>query len=208
MFIRARHGFGGRPGYEKNWRLKKSEGGGQLIDQGVHLIDLCRWFLGDIQESCGFLSDTFWKTGVDPVRSQTPSASADAFAHRTSNGVEDNEFALLKSKEGKIASIHASWTQWDPMFSFEVYGANGSVVVKGLGKKYGNGERVVVGKRNDDFSFVEEEVIECDPDADKALLRELEEFTQAIREKRNPCPSGEDGLEVLKIVEEIYQSSK
>jgi predicted dehydrogenase len=218
-FIRARHGFGGRKGYEKNWRHEKAtSGGGQLIDQGVHLIDLARWFLGDIKESCGMLSNVFWKTGARPVRDaerlvpggDTVIAESEEqeFSQRTeiSNGVEDNAFALLKNKKGTVASIHASWTQWDPMFSFEVYGTKGSVIVDGLGKKYGNGERVVVGRRTDDFTFSEEEVIECDSNADKALVRELEEFVRAIQERRDPRPSGSDGLEVLKIVEKIYQS--
>lgn len=182
MFIRVRHGFGGRPGYEANWRFRREiSGGGELIDQGTHLIDLARWFLGDISESCGFLGDYFWKTGV-----------------------EDNAFLLLKSSEGKVASIHASWTQWVPMFSFEIYGTKGVIEVQGLGRKYGDGERVIVGKRKDDFSFVKEEVIECDPDADKALGRELEEFSQAIREGRDPVPSGRDALAVLEIIANIY----
>jgi len=182
MFIRARHGFGGRPGYDMNWRHKREiSGGGELIDQGSHLIDLARWFLGDISDSRGFLEDAFWKTGV-----------------------EDNAFLLLKSSEGKVASLHASWTQWAPLFSFEIYGTKGVVEIQGLGRKYGDGERVVIRERKDDFSSVEEKVIECDPDADKALTRELEEFSRAIYEKRDPQPSGRDALAVLEIIADIY----
>ena len=48
MFIRARYGHGGRVGYDREWRADPNlSGGGELIDQGVHLIDLAGWFLGD-----------------------------------------------------------------------------------------------------------------------------------------------------------------
>ena len=49
MFIRGRYGHGGRVGYDREWRADPAlSGGGELIDQGVHLIDLSRWFLGAI----------------------------------------------------------------------------------------------------------------------------------------------------------------
>src|SRR3989344_2183226 len=66
MFIRARYGFGGRVGYEKEWRFKKEiSGGGELIDQGVHMIDMARWFLADVSEAKGFTSDAFWHGGAE-----------------------------------------------------------------------------------------------------------------------------------------------
>ena len=60
MFIRARYGHGGRIGYEKEWRAKpEASGGGELIDQGPHLIDLSRWFLGDFTDVHGFANTFF-----------------------------------------------------------------------------------------------------------------------------------------------------
>ncbi|MEK7082131.1 MAG: Gfo/Idh/MocA family oxidoreductase [Patescibacteria group bacterium] len=185
MFIRAVYGFGGRKEYGKEWRHQKEmSGGGELIDQGVHLIDAARWFLGDIADARGLTQNAFWKSGV-----------------------EDNAFMLLKNKEGKIASLHASWSQWDPRFVFEIYGDRGYARMQGLGKKYGGVERVFYAARRDDFSLPREEMIECDTDADNSLRRALDEFVSAIAEERDPRPGGEDALAVLKIVEDLYRNT-
>lgn len=185
MFMRAVYGFGGRFSYEKEWRHKKEiSGGGELIDQGVHLIDLARWFMGDIVEAKGMLENAFWKSEV-----------------------EDNAFVLLKHASGAVSFLHASWSQWKPTYSIEIEGAEGYIRIEGLGKKYGGTERVYYGKRRDDFSAPQEEMIECDTNADKSLERALDEFVAAIREKREPKPSGKDGIEALKIVETIYRNN-
>ncbi len=61
MFVRGRYGHGGRVGYDKEWRAnKKLSGGGELIDQGPHLIDLSRWFLGEEFEKVNGVADTFY----------------------------------------------------------------------------------------------------------------------------------------------------
>ncbi len=183
LFIRARYGFGGRADYNKEWRFnKKISGGGELIDQGVHMIDLARWFLGDIKAAKGFCQNLFWKSKV-----------------------EDNAFVLLKSKDNSIASIHASWTNWKAIHNFEIYGTKGYLVVEGLGRKYGDGEKLIWGMRSDNFSdSLKEKIFDCDPNADASLERVLEEFVSAIKEKRRPNPNGEDAYEVLKIVEKVY----
>lgn len=185
VFIRARYGFGGREGYEKEWRFNKAiSGGGELIDQGVHMIDMARWFLGNVVEVKSMTSDGFWH-----------------------GGVEDNAFVLLKNKKGATSSIHVSWTQWRALHSFEIYGTKGYLVIDGLGKKYGGGERLIFGKRNKSFT-ADEKVIACNTDADRSLARMLQEFISAINEGRETTPSGRDGLETLKIVHEIYGSKK
>ncbi|MDO8600655.1 MAG: Gfo/Idh/MocA family oxidoreductase, partial [bacterium] len=171
MFMRAVYGFGGRPDYEKEWRHKKEiSGGGELIDQGVHLIDFARWFLGDIAEAKGMLENAFWKSGV-----------------------EDNAFVLLQHASGAVSSLHASWSQWKATYALEIEGTDGYIRIEGLGKKYGGTERVYYAKRKDDFSAPEEQMIECDTNADRSLERTLDEFVSAIQEKREPKPSGEDG---------------
>ena len=186
LFLRARYGFGGRPGYEKEWRHDKDmSGGGELIDQGVHLIDLARYFLGDIAEAKGFVQDAFWKSGV-----------------------EDNAFLLLKDARGRVASLHASWSQWKPKYALEIFGDKGYILIEGLGKKYGGTERVIIGKRADDFSAAGEETVECDTDADKSLAAELQEFISAIREKRQSVPHARDALAALSIVQDIYAAEK
>lgn len=184
-FIRGVYGFGGRTGYEKEWRHdKEMSGGGELIDQGAHLIDAARWFLGDIVEVRGFTERAFWKSGV-----------------------EDNAFVLLKNKEGSIASLHASWSQWDPRFVFEIYGSEGYARMQGLGKKYGGTEQVFFAHRREDFSCGPEEMIECDTNADNSLRLTLDEFMSAIADERCPRPGGRDALAVLEIVKDIYRSN-
>src|SRR5262249_2080559 len=61
MFVRGRYGHGGRPGYDKEWRaVPELSGGGELLDQGIHLIDLARWFLGDFEQVQGHIATCFW----------------------------------------------------------------------------------------------------------------------------------------------------
>jgi len=96
LYVRGRYGHGGRLGYEKEWRADPAvSGGGELVDQGVHLIDLARWFLGEFQDVQGFAQRYFWDMPV-----------------------EDNGFLLLRTATRKVAALHASWTEWKNLFSF------------------------------------------------------------------------------------------
>ena len=82
--IRCRYGIGGRPGYEKDWRMNPEiSGGGQLMDQGMHVVDLCRWFLGDFNQAFGIMPTSFWD--IAPL--------------------EDNAFVLLHNERGQTASF-------------------------------------------------------------------------------------------------------
>ena len=115
MFIRGRYGHGGRVGYEKEWRADPAiSGGGELIDQGPHLIDLSRWFLGEFTEVQGWAETYFWKMPVD-----------------------DNGFMLLKTKHNQTAFLHVSCTEWKNLFSMEIYGRDGKLDLNGLGGSYG-----------------------------------------------------------------------
>lgn len=182
-FIRCRYGIGGRPGYEKEWRAKaEMSGGGQLMDQGIHALDLFRWFLGDFLEVTGVLATRFWP--ISPL--------------------EDNVFALLRTPSGQVASLHASWTQWKPLFSFEIFGKEGYILVEGLGGPYGT-ERAVLAKR----AFLEpfrEETIEFRGE-DWSWHAEWREFSSATRENREPLGNGQDGLEAVRLAEAIYRAA-
>ncbi|KKS99641.1 MAG: Oxidoreductase domain protein [Candidatus Giovannonibacteria bacterium GW2011_GWA1_43_15] len=186
LFIRARYGFGGRLGYEKEWRMNKNfSGGGELLDQGVHMIDLCRMFLGNFHKVCGLAENLYWNSSVD-----------------------DNAFLILKNKQNQIASIHVSWTNWDPIHNFEIYGTLGYIRIEGLGNaphSYGK-EKLTLGLRSKNyFDAPKEKEFLCGADRNQSLLKELQEFISSIREKRVPRPSGEDGYQALKIVEKIYK---
>ena len=172
--IRCRYGIGGRPGYEKEWRMNPEiSGGGQLMDQGMHVIDLCRWFLGDFNRTYGITATSFWD--IAPV--------------------EDNAFVILQTEKSQTALIHVSWTEWKNLFCFEILGKDGYIVVEGLGGSYGT-ERAVLGKR----AFLEpfqEETVEF-RGGDNSWFNEWREFTSAIAEDRDFPSNGNDGLEALK----------
>src|SRR3954464_5025081 len=115
MFLRARYGQGGRIGYDREWRADPElSGGGELIDQGVHLIDLAGIFLGEFTQVDGHVATYFWNMPVD-----------------------DNAFLSLRNAEGKMAWLHASCTEWKNMFSLEIYGRDGKLQMEGLGRSYG-----------------------------------------------------------------------
>jgi predicted dehydrogenase len=183
IFIRTEYGIGGRIGYEKDWRANKEiSGGGQLMDQGMHVIDLSRWFLGDFTEVTGFLQTGYWN--IAPV--------------------EDNAFCLLRTNNGKVASIHVSWTQWKNLFRFEIFGKDGYIVVEGLGGSYGT-EKAVLGKR-DFVNPFKEEIIEF-RGKDISWQEEWKDFKNAVKEKREPMANGRDGIAALKICYSLYKLS-
>lgn len=182
LFARAIYGHGGRPGYEKEWRaFPELAGGGELLDQGVHLIDLFRWFFGEISEVYGYTSTSFWKTSV-----------------------EDNAFCLLKTFNGQCLMMHASWTQWKNKFNFEVFGEKGYIIIDGLGGNYGE-EKLIYGRKKESIPE-EKKFVFSHPEM--AFQREWDEFLQAIEEKREVCGSGWDGFMANFIAEAIYESSR
>jgi predicted dehydrogenase len=184
MFLRCRYGMCGRPGYDREWRARgELSGGGELMDQGVHVLDLFRWFAGDFVQAVGFTSAAFWD--VAPL--------------------EDNAFGLLRTREGQIASMHVSWTQWKNLFAFEIFGKDGYISVEGLGGSYGV-ERAALGRRSFADPF-KEECIEFRGE-DTSWREEWREFVAAIRENREPLGNGSDGLESLKLAYAIYESAR
>lgn len=184
MFIRARYGHGGRVGYDKEWRADPNlSGGGELIDQGVHLIDLARWFLGDFNQIEGFAHTYYWNMPVD-----------------------DNGFLLLKTPKQQTAFLHASCTEWKNTFSFEIYGKNGKIDINGLGGSYGV-ERISFYKMSAEMGPPETFAWEY-PMVDDSWEVEFKEFLDDIEQNRQPAAGLHDAHAALKIVEEIYRISK
>ena len=113
--IRARYGHGGRVGYEREWRAQREvSGGGELVDQGLHLVDLVRHLTGDVELVFSELRTDFW-----PV------------------DVEDNAYLALRTGSGAFAWLHASWTEWKNLFSLEVTMRGAKLEISGLGGSYG-----------------------------------------------------------------------
>ncbi len=200
MFMRCRYGHGGRPGYDKEWRADPEiAGGGELLDQGIHAVDLFRWFLGDFSEAFGFTSTCFWDLGYFPP------CDRDGHQHE-GHRAEDNGFALFRTATGKIASLHASWTQWKNIFSFEVFGRDGYLIVEGLGGSYGT-ERLTWGRRRPESGPPDEERFDF-PGPDVSWEAEWREFVTAIREGRGPLASSYDGRQALRMVHAVYESGR
>ena len=184
VFARGRYGIGGRTGIETEWRSDpKIVSGGQLMEQGIHLIDIFSWFLGKFSRVTGFTSNTKWP--IAPL--------------------EDNGFALLQTEGGVVASVHSSLTQWTNLFEFEIYGEKGSLTVHGLGASYGV-EKLIVSKHDPQGPF-SHETIEY-RGGDSSWKSEWEEFTRAIAENRQPLGNGQDGLTAMRLVNAVYTASK
>jgi predicted dehydrogenase len=183
MFIRARYGHGGRIGYDKEWRATPAiSGGGEGIDQGMHLVDLARWFLGDFSSIEGHAATYFWDMPVD-----------------------DNSFYLLRTPANQTAFLHASCTEWKNTFSFEIYGKHSKLDISGLGGSYGV-ERITWFKMLPEMGPPETTIFEY-PMGDDSWDVEWKEFEADILQGREPNPGIADAQAALRIVERIYQNS-
>ena len=184
MFIRGRYGHGGRPGYEKEWRADpEKSGGGEAMDQAVHLVDLSRWFLGDIASVRGSVHSYFWEMPV-----------------------EDNAFLLLETTGGQTAFLHASWTEWKNLFSFEIYGKYGKLEITGLGGSYGV-ERLAYYRMSPEMGPPETTVWEY-PMADDSWRAEFRAFLEDIRLRRQPAPGPIEAQAALRAIEDLYRVSE
>jgi len=184
MYIRSVYGHGGREGYDQEWRMDpKLSFGGELTDQGVHLLDLFRWFMGEFNEVFAMNENMFWKKSL----------------------FEDNSFILLRTAQGQVASAQLSLTQWRNKFLFEIFGKIGYLLVEGLEGSYGQ-ERLVYGKR-EKLGQRPKEKISKFSEGDSCML-EWKEFTSAIREGRQPLGSGYDGMKTNELLDALYKSAK
>lgn len=184
MFIKASYGHGGRSDYDKEWRMNpKISGGGELIDQGSHLIDLSEFFFGKIVKAEGTLRDFFWKKKVD-----------------------DNAFLTLKFKNNLISFLHVSCTEWKNNFLFEIYGTKGKLRIEGKGGSYGK-EILKLYKMNRKNTYPKIFSWKFSK-KDHSWSRELNEFYKDIQFNRNPNPGLQQALSVLHIIKKVYKINK
>jgi len=184
MFLRGRYGQGGRVGYEKEWRADpKLSGGGELIDQGVHLIDLAGIFLGEFTTVEGQATTYFWDMPVD-----------------------DNAFLNLRNANGNTAWLHVSCSEWKNLFSLEIYGRDAKLHWEGLGGSYGV-ERLTYYKMLPQMGPPDTTIWEF-PRGDESWKIEMSEFFDDIKFQRTPVPGLKEAKAALAVVEKIYQISK
>jgi predicted dehydrogenase len=183
LYVRGRYGHGGRLGYDREWRADPAvAGGGELLDQGVHLIDLARWFAGDFAEVEGHIGTYFWNMPV-----------------------EDNGFLLLKTARGQVAWLHASCTEWKNLFCFEVFGRDGKLQVDGLGGSYGV-ERLALYRMLPQMGPPETTIWEY-PGEDRSWHLEYAHFLECIAQRRQPAGGLQDALAALQVVQRVYDQA-
>lgn len=183
LFGRGIYGYCGRPGFEKEWRSsKKYAAGGILMEQGIHLIDLCLWFFGDIVSVGGMIETNYW-----PIP------------------FEDNAMVLLKTKKCQTIMLQATNLQWKNKFSLEIFGTSGYLAVDGLGQSYGV-EKLTVAKK--DYQGPFKETVTEYRGNDISWEREWDDFISAVRLRKKPLGDGTDGVKAMQIVEAVYSAGK
>ncbi len=180
LWIRARYGHGGRIGYDSEWRADPSlSGGGELIDQGSHLIDLTRCLTGEVDLEFSEYATQFWDMPVD-----------------------DNVYLALRPRTGGFAWLHASWTEWKNLFSFEVSYRTAKFELTGLGGSYGP-ERLVLHEMRPEMGPPDSTVFEF-PEADGSWRLETEDVVASIQGRPAMGAAIRDALAVHDIIDEVY----
>jgi predicted dehydrogenase len=168
---------------ETEWRGNPAmSGGGEMLDQGVHLIDLARWYLGDFPHVIGHVSRFFWDWQVD-----------------------DNGFAILRTEGGQVAFLHATCTEWKNLFSMEIYGRDGKLAIDGLGGSYGV-EKLTYYKMLPQMGPPETTSWEY-PFPDTSWDAEWAHLLECIHEKKQAMGNLDDALATLKVIGEMYRQS-
>ncbi len=171
-------------GSNADWRSKREiAGGGILLDQGIHMVDLIRYFAGDFEEVHSFISNNYWRYDV-----------------------EDNAYAIMRTINGKIAVLQSSATQWRHDFRLHITLQKGSLILKGIlssTKSYGAETLTVAYKSEDEQGDPKEKTTRYNHDP--SWEDEVNEFAKSIVEN-TPVRSGtsEDAYKTMLLVYRIY----
>lgn len=188
LYLKGTYGKSGGAHYRQSWRNDKTiSGGGILLDQGIHMLDIFQTLLGPLQVVDGILADAFWGCGV-----------------------EDNAFVLLRSEKGIPAFLHSSATLWKHTFRFEIGCHNGYLVASGLLTRTGSygREQLVVGKRQFEDEVLalgnpREEIIYFD--RDESWDKEVNEFIAAAQEGRAAVHGTlQEARQVMAVIRDVY----
>lgn len=183
MYLRARYGHGGRPGYDREWRADPAlSGGGELIDQGMHLLDLTHWIAGPLPLHSALLRTHFWDTTV-----------------------EDNAVLILgvaDDRSAPWAMLHVAWTEWKNTFSLEIYCRRAKIQVDGLVRSYGS-QTLSIYRMSSDLGPPELELVRF-PGEDLSWAAEWAHFAAAIGGETELLGSLADARYAWTRVEEAY----
>jgi len=195
LWMRGRYGKSVDETFFDTWRASREQaGGGILMDQGIHMLDLLMWFAGGFDEVKSFCSSLFWNLDV-----------------------EDNVFALLKNNTNHIvASLHSTMTQWRHLFSLEIFLERGYMVINGLitssmtyTTTWGKEVLTIAGNRTPppQARHAREERLVFDED--ESWSAELKDFFETV-ETGGPVPNGStrDSLALMETIERIYENGQ
>jgi predicted dehydrogenase len=174
--------------FSGGWRAQREySGGGILLDQGIHMLDLMRLFAGNFPEVKSFVSNEFWN-----------------------HDVEDNAYAIMRNKNGVIAMLHSSATHWQHRFLLNITLTEGSIELTGLltgSKSYGEETMVVRRRGEDNRGTLKKETYQYLDD--NTWSEEIREFAGAIFENKEiKFGSSQDALETMELVYDIYFDDK
>ncbi len=168
--------------FQSDWRTQRAlAGGGILLDQGIHMVDMIRLFAGDFTEVHSFVSNSYWK-----------------------HDVEDNAYALMRSANGVVAMLHSSATQWRHRFHLEITLWRGLLVLSGIlsgSKSYGAETLTVAYAGDEDGGDPREQPTRYNQD--NSWRDEIAEFAEAIWDDK-PIIEG-SSLEALKTMHLVYR---
>ena len=189
LWVRGVYGKAENVDYPNDWRRDPAlAGGGILLDQGIHMLDLFRYFCGEFSEIKSMCTTAAWDVPM-----------------------EDNAFALLRTDAGCIAMLHSSSTQWKHRFTLEIFMEDGYVIVDGMpstSRSYRD-EWIIEGRKGLGYAIGNppEQATFCNTDPSWDL--ELAEFVDCIRSGR-PVRHGNsrDTYETMRLVFEIYAADE
>lgn len=184
LFLRARYGHGGRLGYEKEWRFNpETAGGGELLDQGSHLIDLVNFFAGEMNHTIGYCTNLYWKSIL-----------------------EDSSFVILKNDNNQIAHLCSTAIEWKNIFVFEIMLQKAKIQINGLGRSYGR-ETLTLYKMKKEMGAPDKQEFDFDQE-DKSWYLENLEFFHRIDKKDYSNEHILAAQYILKIIDKIYRRNR
>ena len=163
---------------------KNISGGGELIDQGAHIVDLSRSFLGNFKKIKCELRKYFWKSKTN---------------------VDDNAFLILNTNDNKTAFLHCSCTEWKNKFSFEIFGEVGKIEISGLGGSYGQ-EKLIFYKMRKKFGKPNVKTWKFNNKFDISWKTEVDSFFYSVKKKIMPENNIYEALENMIIINKCYKN--